>query len=157
MAPTRNSGVSVSATASIPLVYRLILTTIEPLLAVLGALLAFRNPGEYISTMTRNSASFAASTAFLYTELGGAWLYFAFNEAIVLRLFDDLRLWRILCMGMLLSDAAYCHSVAQAVGGWGAWSTMGSWATEDWVVFWTTAPMVFVRILIVFGVGVKRQ
>jgi len=156
MVPPRNSGVSVSAAASVPLVYRLLLTTIEPLLAVLGTLLAFRNPGEYISTMTRNSATFDASTAFLYTELGGSWLYFAFNEAIVLRLFDDLRLWRVLCMGMLLSDAAYCYSVAQAVGGWAAWSMMGSWATEDWVVFLTTAPMVFVRILIVFAPSKMR-
>ncbi|PVH90336.1 hypothetical protein DM02DRAFT_43575 [Periconia macrospinosa] len=87
MAPSRDF---VPATASIPLVYRLILTTIEPLLAVLGALLAFHNPGEYISTMTRNFASFAASAAFLYTELGGAWLHFAFNEAIVLRMLDKI-------------------------------------------------------------------
>jgi len=133
------------------------LTTIEPLLAVLGALLTFRNPGEYISTMTRNSATFTANTTFLYTQLGGGWLYFAFNEAVVLRLFDDLRLWRILCIGMLFSDVAYCHGVAQAAGGWAAWSTLGSWAREDWVVFWTTAPMVFVRILIVFGIGMKRD
>lgn len=157
MAHRYNSGVSVSATASIPLVYRLILTIIEPSLAAYGALLAICYPDQYLSAATRNSASFTASTTFLYTALGGGWLYFAFNEAIVLRLFDDLRLWRIICMGMLLSDAAYCHSVAQAVGGWDTWCRMGSWSIEDWFVFWTTAPMVSVRILIVFGVGVKHQ
>ncbi|KAK6502739.1 hypothetical protein TWF481_007786 [Arthrobotrys musiformis] len=156
MVPRRNSRASVSATASIPFIYRLILTTIEPFIAASGAVIAFCTADKYLSAMTRHSASFAATATFLYTELGGAWLYFAFNEAVVLRLFDDLRLWRILCAGMLLSDGAYCHSVAQAVGGWGAWSRVGDWTAENWMVFWGTAPMVLVRILIVLGVGVKR-
>lgn len=150
------SGASVSAVASIPFIYRLILTTIEPFFAASGALLAFRNPSGYLSTMTRNSTSFVPSTAFLYTELGGAWLYFAFVEVVVLRRFDDLHLWRYLCIAMLLSDAAYCHSVAQAVGGWGAWSSLGDWTIDDWIVLVTTAPMTLVRILIVLGIGVKK-
>jgi hypothetical protein len=151
-----NRGPIVSATASIPFAYRLMLTTIEPLFALSGALMAFRKPEDYLSNMTRNSASFTPNTAFLYTELAGAWLYFAFTEAVVLRLFDDLRLWRLLCIGMLLSDAAYCHSVAQAVGGWGVWLAIGDWPMEDWLVFLATAPPLLVRLLIVFGIGVKR-
>jgi hypothetical protein len=138
------------------LIYRLIITTIEPLFAASGALLAFRDPQSYLATMTRHSIAFTAGSTFLYTELGGAWLYFAFNEAVVLRLFDDLRLWRLLCFGMLLSDVAYCHSAAQAVGGWRAWAILGDWTAEDWVVFWTTTPMVLTRILIVLGIGLKK-
>lgn len=149
-------GASVSAAASIPYIYRLVLTTIEPIFAASGALLVFRNPSGYLSTMTRSSASFVPSTTFLYTELGGAWLYFAFAEAVVLHRFDDLHLWTYLCLGMLLSDAAYCHSAAQAVGGWKAWASLANWAAEDWLVFITTAPMTVVRILIVLGVGVKK-
>lgn len=157
--PSTSSGgtrAPLSATAAIPYIYRLILTTIEPVFATSGAVLAFRDPGGYLSTMTRNSASFEPNTAFLYTELGGSWLYFSFIEAVVLRRFNDLRLWKYLCFAMLLSDAAYCHSVAQAVGGWGAWSSLSHWTTEDWVVFFTTAPMTIVRILIVLGVGLKE-
>ena len=146
----------VSASSSIPFIYRLVLTTIEPVFAASGALLAFRNPGGYLSTMTRSSASFAPSTTFLYTELGGAWLYFAFVEAVVLRRLDDLRLWRYLCAGMLLSDVAYCHSAAQAVGGWAAWALLSDWRSDDWLVFITTAPMVLVRILIILGVGIRK-
>jgi hypothetical protein len=147
---------STSAAASVPFIYRLVLTTIEPFFAASGALLAFRNPSSYLSTMTRNSASFVPNTTFLYTELGGAWLYFTFVEAVVLRRFDDLRLWKYLCLGMLLSDAAYCYSAAQAVGGWNEWASLGNWTSEDWLVFVTTAPMVLVRILIVLGVGVRK-
>jgi hypothetical protein len=144
-----------SATTSIPFIYRLVITTIEPLFATMGAILAFTAPENYLSTMTRGSVPFSAGTTFLYTELGGAWLYFAFVEAVVFRLFDDANLWRLLCAGMLLSDFAYGHSAAQAVGGWGVWFKISDWTAEDWTVFWTTAPMVSVKILTVLGVGVR--
>ncbi|KAK3939477.1 hypothetical protein QBC46DRAFT_387646 [Diplogelasinospora grovesii] len=148
---------AVSARAAIPYIYRFIITTLEPLFAVNGAMLSFFWPATYLHTMTRHSQTFSAPTTFLYTELGGAWLYFAFVEAVVLRMFDDLGLWRVLCMGMILSDLAYCHSCAQAVGGWGAWVVLSDWTVEDWFVFWGTAPFLLVRVLIVLGVGIRQN
>jgi len=145
-----------SAKASVPYIYGLILLTIEPLFAVMGSALVLIDPSTYLGSITRHSVAFAPDTTFLYTALGGSWLYFAFVEAVVLRLFDDLALWRVLCLGMLLSDFAFCHSTAQAVGGWVAYAKIGDWTAEDWVAFASTAPMVLTRIFIVLGVGVKR-
>ncbi|KAH8780342.1 hypothetical protein F5883DRAFT_517254 [Diaporthe sp. PMI_573] len=145
-----------SAKASVPYIYGLILLTIEPLFAVTGSALVLIDPSTYLGSITRHSVAFAPDTTFLYTALGGSWLYFAFVEAVVLRLFDDLALWRVLCLGMLLSDFAFCHSTAQAVGGWVAYAKIGDWTAEDWVAFASTAPMVLTRIFIVLGVGVKR-
>lgn len=145
------------AKASVPYIYRLILLTVEPLFAVMGSALVLVDPSTYLGSITRHSIAFAPDTTFLYTALGGSWLYFAFVEAVVLRLFDDLALWRVLCLGMLLSDFAFCHSTAQAVGGWSAYVKIGDWTAEDWVAFATTAPMVLTRVLIVLGAGVKRS
>lgn len=145
------------AKASVPYIYRLILLTIEPLFAVMGSALVLVDPSTYLGSITRHSVAFAPDTTFLYTALGGSWLYFAFVEAVVLRLFDDLALWRVLCLGMLLSDFAFCHSTAQAVGGWSAYVQIGHWTAEDWVAFATTAPMVLTRVLIVLGAGVKQS
>ncbi|KAG5975159.1 hypothetical protein E4U55_007824 [Claviceps digitariae] len=145
-----------TATTIIPLPYRLLLTTIEPLLALAGALLVLTSPATYLASMTRHHASFDQSSTFLYTSLAGSWLYFAFVEAIVLRCLDDPRLWRVLCAGMLLSDGAYCHSIAQAVGGWAVWVRVGEWTVEEWLGFWMTAPLVLVRVLVVLGVGFGR-
>lgn len=156
MAPNREQTTTLSATASLPAIYRHTLTTIEPLFALNGVILAFFTPQTYLSTMTRDAVTMASDTKFLYTELGGAWLHFAFVEAVVLRQFDDLRLWRLLCMAMLLSDIAYCHSVAQAVGGWGEWAALGNWTAADHAVFWSTAPCALVRVLVVLGVGVRE-
>ena len=58
-------------------------------------------------------------------------------------------------MGMLLSDLAYCHSCAQAVGGWGVWLVVANWTAEDWLVNLMTWPFVLARCAIVFGIGRK--
>lgn len=145
-----------SAKASVPYLCRLILLTIEPFFALMGSALVLVDPSTYLGSITRHSVPFAPHTTFLYTSLGGSWLYFAFVEAVVLRLYDDLALWRVLCAGMLLSDFAFCHSTAQAVGGWGVYVKIGDWTLEDWVAFGSTAPMVLTRIVLVLGIGLKR-
>ncbi|KAK2054345.1 hypothetical protein LY76DRAFT_235931 [Colletotrichum caudatum] len=146
--------VVVKASAAVPGIYQLVLT-IEPILAVLGAVMVLHTPHQYLAGMTRNQTPYAPDVQFLYTQLGGAWLYFAFIEGVVLRLFDDLSLWRVLCAGMLLSDAAYFHSTAQAVGGWDVWLDRSAWTVEDYSVFIASAPMLIVRCLIVLGVGIR--
>ncbi|CAN8101777.1 unnamed protein product [Discula destructiva] len=146
-----------SAKTAVPFVYRLILLTIEPLFAVMGSILVFTDPSTYAGSVTRHAVKFTPDTAFLYTGLGGAWLYFAFMEAVVLRLVDDLFLWRVLCFGMLLSDVAFLHSMAQAVGGWAVYSSLAEWTAEDWVGMAATAPMVLTRILIVLGIGLRSD
>ena len=147
-----------TASSVIPYVCRFLLLNVEPLFAANGAILLLLKPETYISTMTRGMAkSIDSSINFLNTELAGGWLHFAFTEAIVLRLVDDVRTWRLLCMGMLLSDIAYCHSCAEAVGGWSAWLVVSDWTVEDWVVAITTWPFLMVRFAIVLGIGLKDQ
>lgn len=146
---------SPSAKAALPFIYRLVLLTIEPAFAVMGSILVLTNPAFYAGSVTRHALSFAPDTTFLYTGLGGAWLYFAFVEAVVLRLIDDLFLWRVLCFGMLFSDFTFIHSMAQAVGGWDVYSNLAEWTAEDWAGMAGTAPMVLIRILIVLGIGLR--
>lgn len=145
----------VSATETVPLVYQILLTIVEPLFALGGAFLCYRKPANYLATMTRESISFSQDTQFLYTQLSGGFVYFAFIEAVLLRTFDDRRLWRMVCLGMLLSDIAYIHSTAQAVGGWQNFVVLSDWTSNDWVVFLTTIPFVIVRVLMVRGIGLK--
>ncbi|PYH65866.1 uncharacterized protein BO88DRAFT_418034 [Aspergillus vadensis CBS 113365] len=141
---------------SIPYLYRLVLTIIEPMIALCGALQSLLYPAVYMSSMTRGEVSFLPEMEFLYTELGGAWLYFVFVEVVVLRAFDDEHLWCFFCAAMLLSDLAWCHSVAQAVGGWAIWLNICIWSMEDYFMFWTSAPITIMRLLIVSGIGLNE-
>ncbi|CAI4218627.1 unnamed protein product [Parascedosporium putredinis] len=71
--------------------------------------------------MTRSETAYDERTRFLYTELAGSWLMFAFFEAVGLRVLargDDggRRAWRVVCAAGLLQDALYVVSMGQAVG-----------------------------------------
>ncbi|KAL2132619.1 hypothetical protein VTI74DRAFT_3583 [Chaetomium olivicolor] len=145
------------ASAYLPVLYRLTLLVLEPLSALNGAVMTFRTPRDYVTRITHNARLYEPANQFLYTQLGGAWLLFAFNEAVVMWLVDDLRVWKLLCCGMLISDVVYHVSSVQAVGGWEVYRRLGEWNAFDWAV-WASAvgPMV-VRLLVVFEVGVKRD
>lgn len=147
---------SATATSTIPLSYRLLLTTVEPLFALGGVFLTLTDPPRYLHAMSHLPIRYDPRSAFIFTELSGAWLYFAFNEAVTLRILDNVRIWRLLCGGMLLSDICYAHSCAQALGGWGTWIRVAEWRVEDWTVLVTTAPFLIIRILIVLELGFKR-
>ncbi|KAK1783063.1 hypothetical protein QBC45DRAFT_400653 [Copromyces sp. CBS 386.78] len=147
MAPSSQPTI-ISATATLPLLYRIILLYVEPLFALNGALMVFFQPAKYAAMMTRASVPYDAPSQYLYTQIGGVWLYFAFNQAVILRLYDDLRLWQLLCAGMLLSDAAYSWSVIEGLGGWSQWIKIGDWEASDWTLFWSTVPLAVVRLLV---------
>ncbi|KAM0417025.1 hypothetical protein ACHAPT_012991 [Fusarium lateritium] len=146
----------VSATQSTPFIYRFLLLGIEPFLVTAGAIMVSVKPAAYADAMTRGSIPFAQGNAFIYTQIGGSWLYFAFIEGVVMRMFDDLALWRVLCTGMLLSDIWYCAGTVQGVGGLANWANLAAWTDDDWITMVSTLPMVIVRVLIVLGIGVKR-
>jgi hypothetical protein len=154
MGPTR----SLTASATIPWLSRFLILNVEPFCAFGGVLMLLSAPEVYTKTMTRHAlTTIEPASEFIYTELLGGWLHSAFTEAVVLRLVDDYRVWRLLCMGMLLSDTAYVHSCAQALGGWGVWLQVGGWSVDDWVVTVTTWPFMIARLLIVGGVGMRAK
>lgn len=153
-----HTTISTRSAKGIPWFYRFLLLNLEPICALSGAIVLLFQPVPYLSAMTRGSISkFDTSTNFIYTELAGAWFHFAFTEAVVLRLVDDVRVWRLLCASMLLADIAYCHSCAQAVGGWELWLQISMWTTQDWTVAITTWPFVLSRFVIVLGIGIRSR
>ena len=147
----------IAASVAIPLLYRFPLLYLEPIFAFNGAILVLFKPDSYLSTMTRQATTSVidSSTQFIYTELAGGWLHLAFTEAVVLRYVDDVKVWRLICTAMLLSDIAYCHSCAQAVGGWQVWLQVTKWTLEDWIVTITTWPFALARVAIACKLGWK--
>jgi hypothetical protein len=147
------------ASKAFPLIYQILLTYIEPFLTLGGITMCLTTPETYLSQMTRNVLStslYDRRTDFVYTQLAGGWLHFAFTEVVVLRALDDVRAWRWICGAMLFSDLAYCHSCAQALGGWAVWIRVAEWTTEEWLVVVLTLPFVLARLFIVLGFGMKK-
>lgn len=149
---------SQTASATIPALWRFLLLYVEPFCALFGALALQLYPALYTAAMTRQKlTAIEPASEFIYTELLGGWLYFAFTEAVVLRFVDDYRVWRLLCVGMLLSDAAYVHSCAQGVGGWSEWVQVGGWTVEEWAVTLSTWPFLIARLAIASGAGMRAK
>ncbi|KAJ6789124.1 hypothetical protein PWT90_08322 [Aphanocladium album] len=135
------------ATATVPFAIRFILTVFEPLDALNRAwMCACTTPSSYLTIMTRDALPFTKSETFMYTTVGRSAIYFGFIEAVVLRVFGDVRLWRYMCAGILINDAIYCHAIAQAVGGWAVWLDVASWTRDDHMVFWSTWPLIIIRV-----------
>lgn len=145
------------ASTSIPFILRFPLLWLEPIFAVNGAVLVLLDPSKYTSTMTRGTLfAVQPSSEFIFTQLAAGWLYFAFTEGVILRLVDEVRIWKLLCMSMLVSDIVYCHSCAEALGGWAEFVVIGRWTAGDWAVALGTWPFFFARLAIVLGIGEKK-
>jgi hypothetical protein len=161
MSTTRPTTVPIRATDSIPWIPRLCLTTFEPLVAVSGAIQVITQPQVYIAILTRTATSdihpAALGNTWIYTQLAGGWLIIAFLEAVLLRVVDDLRVWKLVCMAVLLSDVCYVLSAVEAAGGWTEHFAWWKWTVMDLTAQITTWPFVLSRIGVLTGLLVMEK
>lgn len=148
----------------IPFHYRLTLLYLEPLFALNGAYLLLSSPLSFLAAVsTSPSASLSSSSSsqqhllsdvrIITDQLGILHLVFAFNLAVVLRSTRDLRTWRLMCAGMLLSDVLHILAQARELGWDRCWEPAG-WRASDWanlgVLWW----MGLTRLGVVAGWGI---
>jgi hypothetical protein len=138
---------TIKASTSVPFFARFVLNTVEPLAAVCGTLIALRTPQTFISLyLTRGATRGSLEAHALCNQLAGLWVVWAFNEAIIMRVYDDLRLWRLLLLGMLFSDAAYFYGAAHAVGGFGSLFDVGELTVEETLTTITSSIFLLTRL-----------
>lgn len=106
-----------SERVKVPIIYRAFLLLIEPVFALFGAILAHFKPLNYLQLTHGATAPLTASTIPLSTnivlsQLANLYLLFAFNEAVILRLTSDRRVWRTLLLGCLIADFGHLYSVS---------------------------------------------
>lgn len=109
----------------IPLVYRFLFLYFEPAGALLGSLLMHFHPQPFLTTMAP-ALTYMESHQVVYDVLAATYVLFAFNEAVVLRMTDDLTIWKTMLLGILLCDAIHLY---------GSWSALGSdvfWNPLNW-------------------------
>ncbi|KAF2236477.1 hypothetical protein EV356DRAFT_443330 [Viridothelium virens] len=114
----------------IPLAYRILLLWFEPLAAFNGALLCLFSPSTFLRTFT--VLPYVAASQVIYDQLAACYVLFAWNEAIVLRYSQDLRVWKAIVLGILVCDMVHLYA------SWHALSTEvflrpWLWRAEEWV------------------------
>ncbi|KAI0878839.1 hypothetical protein GGS24DRAFT_344944 [Hypoxylon argillaceum] len=141
----------------IPTTYRLLFTTIEPLLAIAGAVQALFSPAALLRS-TLPSVPYVPALAPLFTQMTGAWLALAFHDVVTLRSAahrDDPRVWRHTLAASAVSDVFYAASLAQSMGPARFFNPLRWDAVNAAAVVATVAPFVG-KLFFLAGVGLPK-
>ncbi|CAN8097569.1 unnamed protein product [Discula destructiva] len=100
---------------SLPLLYRLFFLFIEPVSALVGAYYAHFHQRDYLLLTDPNTAyvltTLPTATSIVLSQLANMYLFFALNEALVLRATSDLRVWKTVLFVLLLADLGHLYSI----------------------------------------------
>ncbi|PHH89060.1 hypothetical protein CDD83_6705 [Cordyceps sp. RAO-2017] len=141
----------------LPAVYRTFFLLIEPLSALLGAFYSHLRQKQYLDLLDAFSTAseVPASTSVALSQLANMYLFFALNEALVLRSTWDLRVWRTVLFVLLIAD--FGHLYAMNALGPAIYYNMAGWnishvANIPWVYAGAT-----LRICFLAGVGLQNS
>ena len=164
MASPKKKGSSPAATKkvagafAVPLVYRIFFLLIEPASALLGAYFAFYRQSDYLNYTHASSAPspIPLGTSIALSQLANLYLFFAINEALVLRSSYDLRVWKAVLFCLLIGDLGHLYTVRQL-------GLQIYWSVLDWnPIDWGNIPFVYlgasmrVAFLANVGLGVNN-
>lgn len=144
----------------VALIYRAYFLWFEPLIALLGALGAtFLDAKPVLVGITPISMLAAASapitpfTRALLDQLCAFWFLVAFNQAVILRVTQDLRVWKALLLGMALCDAAHiCSLVSTDMD---AFVNVTAWRGSDWLNNGTLFAGLILRTMFLLGAPLR--
>ncbi|KAI3327616.1 hypothetical protein HD806DRAFT_328209 [Xylariaceae sp. AK1471] len=145
------------STSPIPGAYRLLFTTIEPLLAAGGAIQALFFPSALLGA-TVPSVPYSPSLSPLFTQMTGSWLMLAFHDFVVLRSDahrDDVRVWRHTLAASTISDIFYTASLIQSMGPAWFFNPL-RWDAVNLVAVITTVGPFFGKLCFLAGVGLPK-
>jgi hypothetical protein len=102
-----------AAPSRIPLLYRLFFLYIEPVATAVGAYYAWFDQKAYMHLTVPSVLGTTLSTreSIVLYQLANLYFVFALNEALVLRATNDLKVWKIFLLGLLIADFGHLFSV----------------------------------------------
>lgn len=146
------------AAHQIPLYYRVFFLYVEPLFALIGAIYAGIYPTDYFALTGRPPStpdSLPLATHVVLRQLANMYLLFTLNEALVLRVTSDIRIWRALLFNLLVADLGHLYSV-WPLGHAVYWDVL-HWNEMDW----GNVPFVYLgmtsRIAFLVGLGLTKR
>ncbi|KAF3354348.1 hypothetical protein VDGD_09742 [Verticillium dahliae] len=123
---------TVSAGFNLPPAYSLFFLVIEPISALVGAFFAHFKPEVYLELTHAATApsTLPLGTGIAMSQLANLYLFFALNEAIVLRATADLKVWSAVLFVLLVADLGHLYTV-RALGP-GIYYNVAGWNAIDW-------------------------
>ncbi|KAM4057173.1 NADP-dependent alcohol dehydrogenase-like protein [Hirsutella rhossiliensis] len=139
----------------LPAAYRVFFLLIEPMSAVVGVYFSHLRQTQYLQLLHAESAPSRVppSTSVALSQLANMYLFFALNEALVLRSTWDLRVWRTVLAVLLIADFGHLYAMKEL--GLNVYYTPAGWnishlANIPWVYAGAT-----MRICFLAGIGLQ--
>jgi len=139
----------------IPLAYSALFLYFEPLAAIFGAITSHFSPELFLNTMSP-TAVYAPSNQVVFDQVAATYTLFAFNEAVVLRVTDDIRVWKAILLGILLCDVIHLYASYIALGPAVFWDPR-LWRPEDMVNLGMLWGQGVIRIAFLLDVGLAKK
>ncbi|KAH7152710.1 hypothetical protein EDB81DRAFT_881673 [Dactylonectria macrodidyma] len=119
------------APLNIPLVYRALFLYYEPFVTFVNSGIVHFSPAQFLNTVP-STAKYAPDNKVIYDQLAATYFLIAFNNAVVLRVTDDIHVWRAMRIGILICDVLHPYGSQIALGSSIFWDPR-SWRREDLV------------------------
>ncbi|KAI8712761.1 hypothetical protein NCS52_01375100 [Fusarium sp. LHS14.1] len=140
--------------ASIPTLYRLLFLYLEPFHAIGAAIQTHFAPKVFLNTMSKTS-EYAPDNQVIYDQVAALYTLFAFNEAVLLRLTNDIRVWMGVLMGIFICDILHLYASWASLGSDMFWNPL-VWRVEDWANLGALWGLGVVRVVFLAGVGLRQ-
>ncbi len=144
---------------SLPFLYRLFFLLVEPVSALVGAYYAHFRQEEYLRLTHAASlpAAIPLGTSVALSQLANLYLFFAINEALVLRSSTDLRVWKTVLFCLLVGDIGHLYTLRE-LGPEIYWS-ISEWNAIDWgnIAFVYLGATMRIAFLADVGLGIKGK
>ncbi|RSL64530.1 hypothetical protein CEP54_004716 [Fusarium duplospermum] len=138
-------------------IYRLFFLVVEPISALVGAFYSHFRQETYLNLLNSDSAPSPAplATSVAMSQLANMFLFFALNEALVLRSTADLRVWRTVLFVLLLADVGHLYSMRK-LGASIYWDVAGWNVSDLGNVPWVYVGMTM-RLCFLAGIGLGES
>ncbi|KAF9692457.1 hypothetical protein EKO04_009333 [Ascochyta lentis] len=140
-----------SSSRAIPSFYRVFFTIIDPIICIWGAYMDFFDPRMVLSSHILADTPDIGHVMIL-KQRGGAMLSFGFTSAVLLRYTQDIKIWHLVQIALLIVDFAYFPAVFGALN-----EQMRvlpeTWRAEDWGSLAITGTATLVRLAFLARAG----
>lgn len=99
----------------LPIAYRAFFLLVEPISAVIGAIFCHFRQRQYLQLLDAASghSQVPLGTSVALSQLANMYLFFALNEALVLRSTWNLRVWRTVLAVLLVADIGHLYALKE--------------------------------------------
>lgn len=139
----------------VPLVYIVFFLFLEPFFALTGAVLAHFDAPSFLNTFSE-SAVYTPASQVIFDQLAATYVLFAFNQAVLLRVAKDLRVWKTVLLGIVLCDVLHLYASWSEIGSAVFWNP-GMWRMEDWTNFGLLYGPMGLRLAFIMEVGFEKE